>query len=204
MTEPGKNFVLSVYSDFDSTQNQFIGYVTYELIDEVRGSEYVLRIGSQNKDDALRFQYLKEDAVYVDAGVATGTYVCKALLPGAKNSLELEPQTGDYLLYRGQGGEFNPLLFGTLEYRARCNWSLYDLNGRSISTPIIPSYGLTIGSGSVTLCTGRVGSVTKSIYFGAHLRTIKAGQLIFDSTYIVDSTPHVGITQPIYFKFEPI
>lgn len=195
---PGNKFVLEAY---DGTSNEnvgaFRGYVTYDTTKDVTHSEYILIVGSKNISDALVCQYLNAKKTTILRSDNNNRFyywtVMKALLPGSTTSDGTEPKSGDYLVFRGQGGEYNPLLYGTTEYNNSTKWLIYDDrdSGQALQSPEINT-DLFYTFGSVDFGTPELNLVNKTIYGGAHGRKINPPQLRFGT---------LGSASSLVFKF---
>ena len=204
----GDIFLIKVHD----TKGNFLGYVNYRLLKDPTHKEYVLELGSKNKNEALRFE-LYSYTVPTTGGFPNIVPNIKALLPGATPGKD-GPTRGDYIVFRGQGGEFNPLLFGTTEYINSDGWILAppDATSTEIFKPMATGERYSIFSITKTIAIfklvvdtlffdalstvfnyPRLGVIEKIIRAGAHGRSIDPPQLRFGS---------LGKPKTVTFSFE--
>ena len=121
LIKPVDIFYIKVH-DYNNN-NSFLGYVKYNLVKDLIGTEYVLEQGSTDKNQALKFELYDYISPVGPSSIPNVVPVIKALLPGSTSGKQ-GPTKGDYIVYRGRGGEFNPLLYDTTEYRNADTWIL--------------------------------------------------------------------------------
>lgn len=177
---PGDKFRIKLYKD--QFNPVFLGYVKYSQVQDHYHKEWITELGSKNSGEAAIFQLIGMNEI---SGLCWPTV--KGLVPGVTPDDSTELSYGDYKVARGRGGEFNPLLFNTVEFTNSDKWAL--LTGGStvctISTDTLyiafSFVGLNFIIGTDAL-TFRLGILTEIVRISGHGRKSFPGQLRFGTT----------------------
>lgn len=148
---------------YDYEAQKELGYIRIIQVDDPSHKEWVTEVADPSQ--AARFQYFgfnERENTQLFNVLGTGSEPRQGPFPTI-----VEPTSGEYILYQGTGGEFNPLLVGTVEYYFGVPWRVEG------------DQGLNYGEQYFVQSYEELRMVQKPIITGAHGREIRRTQLRF-------------------------